>query len=425
MTSNATVRITSRVTVGRSHPGLSCAEYGGTVTLGGIVDLRSEIADRIDARRDGLIALSHAVHADAEIAYEEHASSRRVAAALEAGGFDVLAGVCDLPTAFLATAGSGPLHIGICAEYDALPGIGHACGHNIIAAAAVGAGLALGELADELGITVTVLGTPAEEGGGGKIVMLDRGGFDGLHMAMMVHPAPMEASTFPCLAVQHLDVSYRGRSAHASAYPQMGVNAADGFTVAQVALGLLRQHIHATDRIHGIVTHGGDAPNIVPELTTGRWSARSATLAELQELLPKVERCFEAGAIATGSEVTVDKSSPPYSEFRHDVELVRLYEREAEAIGRVFDAPDHVGQLAGSTDMANVSLAMPAIHPMLRLEAGGAVNHQPAFTAACITADADLAVRDGALAMARTVVGITETDDVRDRLLGRAFRAAG
>ena len=171
---------------------------------------------------------------------------------------------CDLPTAFVATAGSGPLHIGICAEYDALPGIGHACGHNVICAAAVGAGLALQGLADDLGLTVTVFGTPAEEGGGGKILMLERGAFAGVHAAMMVHPAPLEQDVMGCLAVAHLEVAYHGKAAHASAYPEQGINAADAITVAQTAIGLLRQHIGPSDRIHGIVTHGGDAPNIVP-----------------------------------------------------------------------------------------------------------------------------------------------------------------
>jgi amidohydrolase len=386
-------------------------------------DLRGVVTAAIDGRRDELVALSHAVHADAEIAYEEHLSSARVAAALEAAGFEVDKGVAGLPTAFVATAGSGPLHLGICAEYDALPGIGHACGHNIIAAAAVGAGIALADVADDLGLTVTVLGTPAEEGGAGKIHMMNGGAFNGLHAAMMVHPSPVESSTFHCLAVQHLDVRYRGRSAHASAYPELGINAADALTVAQVAIGLLRQHIHPTDRIHGIVTDGGDAPNIVPERTAGEWSVRSATLAALQELLPKVERCFEAGAVATGAEVTVDRSRPPYSEFLHDDDLVRLYEQEATAIGRTFDRPGTVGQLSGSTDMANVSLVMPTIHPMLRIEAGGAVNHQPGFTAACVTTDADRAVRDGALAMARTAVAMGETPAVRDRLIARAYQA--
>ena len=388
-----------------------------------MADLRAQLTIATDARRDDLVALSHAVHGDAEIGFEEHTSSRRVADALAAGGFEVDLGVCDLDTAFIASYGSGPLQVGICAEYDALPGIGHACGHNIIAASAVGAGLALAQVADELGIEVRVLGTPAEESGGGKILMLDGGAFDGLHLAMMVHPAPDESATMPCLAVQHFDVHYAGVSAHASAYPQLGINAADALTVAQVAIGLLRQHIRPTDRIHGIVTDGGDAPNIVPHRTGGQWYARSANLAELAELYPKVRRCFEAGALATGATVRFDEPGPAYSEFLHDDDLARLYIEEALAIGRVFPTEPPDESTAGSTDMANVSLVMPTIHPMLAIDAKGAVNHQPEFTAACITASADQAVRDGSLAMARTVLAAAQDPSIRQRLLASTARA--
>jgi amidohydrolase len=387
------------------------------------VDARQHATSVIDAQRDALLALSHAVHADAEVGFEEHTSSARVAAALTAAGFDVQHGVAGLDTAVLARFGSGPLNIGICAEYDALPGIGHACGHNVIAAAAVGAGIGLAEVADDLGLTVTVLGTPAEEGGGGKILMMEGGAFDGLHAAMMVHPAPEEAATIPCLAVQHFDVRFTGRSAHASAYPQLGVNAADALTVAQVAIGLLRQHIKPTDRIHGIVTDGGDAPNIVPERTAGQWYARAATLAELAELYPRVQRCFEAGALATGAAVTFDEPGPAYSEFLHDPDLVAAWTTEARAIGRQLpDRPMDEG-LAGSTDMANVSLVMPTIHPMLAIDADGAVNHQPGFTAACIRPSADQAVRDGAVGMARTAIAAAEDPGMRARLLARRYVA--
>lgn len=389
------------------------------------MDVRHRLERHLDGRRQELVELSHAIHADAEVRFEEHTSSARVAAHLDAAGFAVTHGVGGLDTAVVATAGSGPLHIGICAEYDALPGIGHACGHNIIAAAAVGAGAALAEVADELGLTVTVLGTPAEEGGGGKVLMLERGAFDGLHAAMMVHPAPVESSTTTCLAVSHLEVRYTGRSAHASAYPQLGINAADALTVAQVGIGLLRQHIRPTDRIHGIVTDGGDAANIVPERASGSWYVRARSLAELDELYPKVERCFEAGALATGATLHIAPTGPVYSEFRDDDDLVALWEREASAVGRQLPDAGSSEPLALSTDMANVSLAMPALHPMLRIESDGAVNHQPAFTAACITDSADRAVRDGALGMARTVVGITEDAAVRDRLLRSAYRAEG
>jgi amidohydrolase len=387
------------------------------------VDPRVRVTAAVDDRRDQLLALSHAVHADAEVGFEEHTSSRRVADALATAGFEVTHGIDDLDTAVVARYGTGPLHVGICAEYDALPGIGHACGHNVIAAAGVGAGLALAEVADELGLTVTVLGTPAEEGGGGKILMMERGAFDGLNVAMMVHPAPVESATMPCLAVQHFDVNYRGRSAHASAYPQLGINAADALTVAQVAIGLLRQHLRPTDRIHGIVTDGGDAPNIVPERTAGQWYARAATLAELAELYPRVQRCFEAGALATGAQVRFDEPGPAYSEFRHDQALVALWRAEALAIGRAIPLQGMDEGLAGSTDMANVSLAMPAIHPMLAIDTDGAVNHQPEFTAACLRPSADRAVRDGAVGMARTVVAITEDPVVHGRLLAERYRA--
>ena len=369
----------------------------------------------VDERRDGLVQLSHRVHAANEIRFEERRSADMVAGALSDAGFQVETGVCGLETAFVATAGAGPLTIGICAEYDALPGIGHACGHNIIAGAAAGAGIALAGVADDLGITVRVLGTPAEESGGGKILMLDRGAFDGVHASMMVHPSPEERAHADCLAVAHFQVRYHGKEAHASAYPERGVNAADALTVAQVAIGLLRQHLHAHDQVHGIVTRGGDAPNIVPAHTVARFYVRARDLERLDRLRDRVDRCFEAGALATGTKLESEEESPPYSEFRPDAEIGELYRRNAEAIGRTF--PPLAPKKGGSTDMANVSLRMPTIHPMIHIDADGASNHQPEFTAACVTASADRAVRDGALAMAMTVADLATTAPVRERLL--------
>jgi amidohydrolase len=383
-------------------------------------DDRKVVAQKVvDGAREQLIDLSHHLHGHPELAFEEVRSSARVADLLARGGLDVEMGICDLPTAFAARAGQGPLHIGICAEYDALPDIGHACGHNVIAAAAVGAGLALAELADELGIRVTVFGTPAEEGGGGKILMLERGAFDGVHAAMMVHPSPVEQDSMRCLAVSHIDVHFHGKAAHASAYPEQGINAADAITVAQTAVGLLRQHIRPTDRIHGIVTKGGEAPNIVPAHTASKWYIRAKTVAELAELEPRVHRCFEAGATATGCSVEVAPQSPVYSEMEADAELVRLYRRNAENLGRVFpDIPaDQQERHAGSTDMANVSLAIPTIHPMLGLDSLPAVNHQPEFAAFCVTPVADRALTDGATAMAWTAIDVATDRQVKDRLL--------
>jgi amidohydrolase len=362
----------------------------------------------VDDQRDALISLSHRIHAYPELCFEEEKSSAWVAEVLADGGFGVEAGVCDLPTAFVATAGSGPLTVAICAEYDALPGIGHACGHNVIAAAAAGAGLALAPLADDLGVTVKVMGTPAEEGGGGKIYMLERGAFEGVDAAMMVHPAPHELDRFPCLAVSHVDVHYTGKEAHASAFPELGVNAADALTVAQTAIGLLRQHIRSSDRIHGIVTHGGDAPNVVPAHTSGKWYIRSRTLKELEDLEPRVYKCFEAGALATGCSHEIELKSPRYSEMIPDERMTSLYRANAESLGRVFVDARGGAKIAGSTDMANVSLAMPTIHPMLGLGCFPVSNHQPEFAAFCITETADRAVLDGAKAMAMTVADMAE-----------------
>lgn len=382
------------------------------------MDAKAAARRQVGAAADRLVDLSHRVHAHPELKFEEVRASGWVADVLDDAGFGVERGVCGLPTAFVATAGSGPLTIAVCAEYDALPGVGHACGHNVIAAAAAGAGLALAPLADDLGLTVKVMGTPGEEGGGGKILMLEGGAFAGVHAAMMVHPAPFEADRMPCLAVLTVDVRYTGKEAHASAFPEQGVNAADALTVAQVAIGLLRQHISPTARVHGIVTDGGQAPNIVPAHTVGKWYVRESSLDRLAELEPRVRRCFEAGALATGCTVEIVPQCPPYSEFRHDAELGGLYRRNADALGRELSDLGDTGRMAASTDMANVSLVVPAIHPWLGLDSFPASNHQPEFAAFCVTPVADRAVLDGAVAMAWTAVDAATTEPVRQRLLG-------
>jgi amidohydrolase len=386
--------------------------------------LKTAARERVEAARDSLVGLSHRIHADPELGYEEERASAWVADALEAGGLAVERGVGGLPTAFAARAGSGPLHVLICAEYDALPEIGHACGHNVIAAAAVGAGLALAPVADEAGLTLTVLGTPAEEGGGGKIVLMEQGLFDGVHAAMMVHPAPFEMLEFPVIAATSFDIRYTGREAHSSAFPELGINAADAFVVAQTAIGLLREHIRGTDRIHGIVTKGGDAPNVVPAETTGLWMARSSTLRELEDLVPRVLKCFEAGALATGATLDVTHY-PPYAEMVHDRDLLAHYRVNAEALGRSFpDLGEAAKRASASTDMGNVSLRIPSIHPMLGVDANGAVNHQAEFAAACATDSADRAAIEGAVAMAWTAIDAAADDALRERLLAGTGPAA-
>ena len=272
--------------------------------------LKERAAAAVRADSTHLVDLSHRIHGKPELGFEEESASRWCAEQLADAGLAVDMGVCDLPTAFVATAGSGPFVVAICAEYDALPDVGHACGHNVIASAAIGAGRALAPIADDLGITLRVLGTPAEEGGGGKILMMERGAFDGVNAAMMIHPAPGELDRMPCLAVEHVDVIYQGKEAHASAYPEQGRNAADALTVAQVAIGLLRQHADQGDQVHGIVTLGGSAPNIVPARTTAKYYIRARTLEALGKWSPRVRRCFEAGAVATGTTYEIVEQGP-------------------------------------------------------------------------------------------------------------------
>ena len=369
--------------------------------------------------RERLVALSHRIHANPEVAFEEEQSARWTAEALSEAGFAVESGICDLPTAFVARTGSGPLHIAICAEYDSLPAIGHACGHNVIAAMAVGAAIAAAKVAGDVGLRLSVIGTPAEEvcDAGGKILLLERGAFAGVHASMMVHPGPVDVVEPRIIAATMFDVHYTGKEAHASAFPELGINAADALTVAQTAIGLLRQHVRPTDRMHGIVTKGGDAANVVPAHTSARYMVRAETLAELEEIRAKVFRCFEAGALATGAKLAIVGGGKPYAEMLHDRAMAAVYRRNAEVLGRVVpDLGPLADRFAASTDMGNVSLALPSIHPMIGINSLPAVNHQPEFAAHCATEAADQAVFDGSLAMAWTAIDLATDRAFSDRL---------
>ncbi len=389
-----------------------------TVTSVDVTSAKEAAATVVDRHLDQLVSLSHSVHSTPELCFNETVSARAVAEAMRTGGLQVEEGVYDLPTALESRAGHGELVVAVCAEYDALPGVGHACGHNIIAATAVGAGLALAAVADDLGLTVRVLGTPAEEGGGGKVLMLERGAFAGVHAAMMVHPWPTERLTGTCLAVAHYDVSYSGREAHASAAPWEGVNAQDALTVAQVAIALLRQQLPPGDQVHGVVRQSAGAANVIPAAVTARYMVRSRTAEGLAALRPRIAACFEAGALATGCSVRYEELSPVYSHMEADPVLLLAYRANAEALGRHFDADDDGSPLPTfSTDMANVSLAVPTIHPLIGIETHGAVNHQHEFAAACITPSADAAVRDGAVALAWTAIDAATDPALRERLL--------
>ena len=358
-----------------------------------------------------ILAVSHSLHADPELGWEEVRSVQLLTARLEAIGFTVDHGVAGLPTAFSATLGSGAKVVGLIAEYDALAGIGHACGHNIISASTIGAATALAPIVDELGITLRVLGTPAEEGGGGKVYMLDAGVFDDIDLAMMIHPGPVDSVMARPRAVAHFDVEYRGKAAHAGAYPHLGRNAADAFTIAQVAIGMLRQQLPDSVRVHGIVSEAGTAPNAIPETARGSWYVRADTLEQLEGVFARVRDCFEAGALASGCAWELRETSPRYAEFRNDEILAALFTANAAELGRDMD-PDELlpgGMNTASTDLGNVSQRIRAIHPYLGIGSRPAVNHQAEFAAASVTSEADRAVLDGAVLLAQTVYDAVTT----------------
>ncbi|RRO12786.1 M20 family peptidase [Saccharopolyspora rhizosphaerae] len=380
--------------------------------------LRERCREVVRWNEAALTGLSRSLHAEPETAFAEHRSAAEVAALLTDHGFTVQAPVAGLDTALVAEFGSGDLVVGICAEYDALPEVGHACGHNIIAAAAVGAALALADVADEVGLTVRLLGTPAEETGGGKVLMMEEGVFDDVALALMVHPGPEDICLPSSLAITDLEVRYTGRAAHAAAAPELGRNAADALTVAQVAIGLLRQHLEPQQMVHGIVTEGGAAPNIVPARTAAVYNLRAAEERSLKRLENRIRACFEAGATATGCSHEIVQISPVYAELACDHWLSEEYRRSITDLGREpLDRSTERGRVIGSTDMGNVTKALPAIHPMIAVECGDAVNHQAEFAAACATASADRAVLDGAVAMAWTALAAGLDGTQRERLL--------
>jgi amidohydrolase len=376
------------------------------------------VEDAVQRRRGDLIELSHSIHAEPELAFAEHRSCAKVQTLVAERGFRLTAAPGGLDTAFRADYGSGSLVVGICAEYDALPEIGHACGHNIIAASAVGTALALAEVAEELDLTVVLLGTPAEEAGGGKVLMLEAGTFDDIAATVMLHPGPLDIARARSLALSQVAVGYLGREAHAAVAPYLGVNAADAITVAQVAIGLLRQQLAPGQMVHGIVTDGGQATNVIPGHAEMHYTMRANDGGSLRELEGRMSDCFLAGAVATGCDYQVSETEPAYLQLTPDQWLADVFRAEMERLGRTPVAVEVEAALPlGSTDMGNVTQVMPGIHPIVGIDAGGASIHQPAFTAAAAGPSADRAVVEGAVMLARTVVALAETPEERDRVL--------
>ncbi|MCC9197652.1 M20 family metallopeptidase [Arthrobacter sp. zg-Y820] len=390
-----------------------------TTTAAQVTAAKAAIRERLGQHRPGLLALSAELHADPEVAFNEHRSAGRVAAQLWDAGFATTVGCYGLPTAIEAVYGTGSFRVVICAEYDALPEIGHACGHNIIAAAAVGAAVSLAAVADELDLTVVLLGTPAEEEGGGKVLLLDAGAFAQADIALMAHPTPggdIDCTGTSSQGCDRFRVMFRGKASHAAAAPADGVNALNAATVAQVAIGLLRQQLPDGVRINALVTAGGSAINVIPDYSELALEVRALDVDVQNDTTHKVLLACEGAALATGCTWSVEQPSPAYLPVLQHEALLRLWNRNLTATGRTLVAPPAAGGGGGSTDMGNVSQAMPAIHPVIAVLGARGMPHTAAFADETSGPAADAAVMDAALALAWTAADAAADSELRASL---------
>lgn len=366
----------------------------------------------VDRRAAQLVGLSHEIHAHPELGFEERRAAVALTQALESEGLEVQRGAFGLETAFAARArgraeATGPTVAVLC-EYDALPGIGHACGHNIIAAAGLGAGVAAAAVARAGGIAgqIVVLGTPAEEGGGGKILLGQAGAFAGVDAALMVHPAGADLTEMSVIAVAMWEVAYHGRAAHAAASPWKGANALDAAVLGYNAVAALRQHLAPNERVHGIFTQAGDKPNIVPEHAVAHWYVRSPTLASLEPLKDRVLAALAGAASAAGCEMRWRRLCPDHAQLVTNGPLAALYGANSARLGRPLAVPTADSGVVGSTDMGNVSQWVPSIHPMIRVSPPEVTIHTEEFARYAAGPEGDRAVLDGAKALAMTVLDL-------------------
>jgi amidohydrolase len=365
---------------------------------------RSTAVATITAADADLRALSLDIHAHPELNFEEHHAHAALTKFLAARGFEVEPGAYGMETAFVARTGSGGPTIAVLCEYDALPGIGHACGHNLIAASGVATGLALKAALGPGEGTVLVLGSPAEEGGGGKVKMIDAGAFDGVDAAMMLHPSPRDAAWANVIAIEQYRVSYSGRNAHASAMPWEGINALDAIVMAYQSIAVMRQQLRPTDRVHGVILEGGLKPNIIPDRTLAEYYIRARNAKELEELRGKILPCFEAAATATGCTVDIESQGLPYTDLVNNDRLCEAYAENMSTLElQLPNKTQSLGGVGASTDMGNVSYVVPSIHPMFGIPTEAA-NHTPGFTAAAATPEAHRAMIRAATALALTAL---------------------
>lgn len=368
-----------------------------------IEGLKSSVVKKVDADRSSLTELSSKIHSNPELGFQEVKAASWLTQYLEQNGFAVERGICELPTAFKARYGQGKPVIAILAEYDALPELGHACGHNLIGTCAVGAGVASKSAVDWFGGTILVIGTPAEEIYAGKAIMMDRGAFDNLDAAMMVHPGQYNTAINYFSAAQSLKVEFFGKAAHAAAQPEAGINALEALLLSFAAINSLRQHIKAKARIHGIITDGGEAANVVPAHSAAKFLVRAKDDAYLDELKQRVLNCFTGAAMASGTRLEYKWGKLRYAAMRNNLTLAQLFSHNMQFLGR--EMRPEPGE-RGSTDMGNVSQLVPSIHPFVSITSAEVANHTPEFALASASEAGISGLLDGAKALAMTVVDL-------------------
>jgi len=368
-----------------------------------IEELKTLVVSEIDTRRQQLNELSLKIHANPETAFQEVKSATWLAEYMKENGFSIEQGICGLATAFRASYGQGKPAIAILAEYDALPKLGHACGHNLIATSAVGAGVASKLAMDRFGGTILVIGTPGEEMYGGKVIMANKGAFADVDMAMMVHPAGLNTAATRFLACQTLEVEFFGKAAHAAARPEVGINALEAMLQSFAAINSLRQHIKDSARIHGIITDGGEAANIVPAHTAGKFIVRAEDDDYLDGLKERVINCFIGAATASGARLEYKWAEVRYAPLRNNLTLARLFRRNLQSLGRKVHLYDpRIG--IGSSDIGNVSQLVPSIHPLIAIAPAKMVTHSPQFAETAASEAGTKGLLDAAKALAMTVV---------------------
>ena len=373
-------------------------------------DLKATVQAEVESYRRQLIELSLKIHSNPEVGFQEHQASNWLSQYLEANGFSIEHGICQLPTAFRASYGNKYPAIAFLAEYDALPQLGHACGHNLIAAIAVGAAMASKPAVDKFGGSIFVIGTPAEEIYGGKIIMADRGAFTDIDIAMMVHPSTHDTATIKALACISLEVEFFGREAHAAAHPEDGINALEAIIQSFSAINSLRQHIKDGARIHGIITDGGQVVNVVPSHSAASFLIRAKDEIYLEELKQLVLECFKGAAVATGARLEYKWGDIQYAPMRNNLTMARLFIANMELLGRTVKLADP-DQSFGSTDMGNVSQLVPSIHPSVAIASKGVSIHSPRFTDAAVSEAGRQGMLDAAKALAMTVVDLLSSPE--------------